>query len=1575
MILLNTNTTQLVRVTVALYGAAPGYTYLQNFLGFASSNGLTATANALGETISTASFKSTILSNLGLTGNTIADSYITAQLAAGTAKGTIALNAVTALSSYAGTDAGLLAAKATFNAQVARGEAYSTNSANTSTTLSTLQAALDQAAKTLTLTTGADLITGSDGNDVIVGGLVDAVTASNNTISAADEINAGSGTDTLRITLSGDDAGSDVAATLVVGTITGVENVQLTSTADAAGFGEANTVDLTRASGITTITNKDSTEALSVSGLKSNATLALDAASADTTLAYTSAVDLTGSADTFSITTNGTTAGTVKTANGFETIAITTSGTASTITDIDADGDGTSDSVTKLTVAGDKALTISNAVNSSTMNANLVTIDASGMTAALTVTITTGNLSVVGGSGNDVITAAATITAADTINGGAGVDTLKVSDAATVDTAAEVANISSIERLDATATEASETFNAGLISSLTTLRSSASSDSGSETVTFSNIGNNITNLEIQGTEGIIATKAVDTNTDSITLTIGSTTAGYTAVAATLDAYETINLVSQGAANTISTLTSADATSLVASGSKDITLSTITAGNLTNVNATAMTGAFIMGSAGSANASTVQGGAGNDTLIGGAGNDSIVGNAGADSITGAAGKDTISGGAGNDTIVSGDGNDVVTGDDGVDSITGGSGVDNLSGGAGNDTFTATNAEFVNATAAETVSGGDGTDTLTISNGGDLAASNLLGLSSVEVLELANGQAATVTLTDAVYTANGNSTLTIDADAIQAYALTVSASGLTSANAVVVDVGHASHAADDSIVLGAGNDTVKIDADSLSSGDTITAGSGVDALVFSTGNASNSADTIGASVTGFENVTFATASDSYYLTTDNANVASGATQTVDGSNLTGVLSWTGSAETNGYFSVTGGAGADTLTGGSLADTLSGGSGSDSIAGGSGADSITGGADADSIEGGAGNDVIDAGDGNDASINGGAGIDNLSGGAGNDTFVVAASADFAGLTAAETVSGGAGDDTLEFAVDVNWTINSTDLNLSSVETIKTLGNDDVFSLTLTDAVMSANGVSTVTIDANANTTGNITIAASGLTSAYSLLVDNDLATAAITGHNIVLGAGNDTVRLDADALDDVATITGGSGTDTLQLSLQTTASATTLDDDITGFEVIGFTDSTALADGYLLTTQDANVASGATLTVSGASLTGALTFDGSAETNGYFVINSGSAADAITGGSLADTISSGSGADTITGGLGADSITGGAGADLFVYANVSQSGGTAVDTITDWTSASDKLQVTLDYSAQSTALDVNAVLLGTGVADLSTVQDGLTGKRGEYQYVTGTSQLVVNFNNDNLITAADYKIGLAAASTASATVVAGDVNFSISGGSGADSIVAGGGADTISGGSGADTINGGAGNDQITGGSGADSLTGGSGVDTFVFEATAAANGDDSITDFTVGASGDILNFDAWLGTSAAFLDAGSTTISGAIGATNAGAASGGTSISAKVVLIDTDTIADTTALASLIVADGTVNDLLLLTNGQKAVVLLGDVNSTSTGTYSVYYVIGTDTASDDTETITLVGTLTGVDLDAVVAANLY
>ncbi|WOH65378.1 VCBS domain-containing protein [Bradyrhizobium sp. BWA-3-5] len=67
-----------------------------------------------------------------------------------------------------------------------------------------------------------------------------------------------------------------------------------------------------------------------------------------------------------------------------------------------------------------------------------------------------------------------------------------------------------------------------------------------------------------------------------------------------------------------------------------------------------------------------------------------------------------------------------------------------------------------------------------------------------------------------------------------------------------------------------------------------------------------------------------------------------------------------------------------------------------------------------------------------------------------------------------------------------------------------------------------------------------------------------------------------------------------------------------------------------------------------------------------------------DTIYGGSGNDTVNGNNGNDTITGGFGADRLTGSNGNDVFVYLSVADSNATQFDTITDFASGSDKINL---------------------------------------------------------------------------------------------------------------------------------------------------------------------------------------------------------------------------------------------------------------------------------------------------------
>jgi VCBS repeat-containing protein len=116
------------------------------------------------------------------------------------------------------------------------------------------------------------------------------------------------------------------------------------------------------------------------------------------------------------------------------------------------------------------------------------------------------------------------------------------------------------------------------------------------------------------------------------------------------------------------------------------------------------------------------------------------------------------------------------------------------------------------------------------------------------------------------------------------------------------------------------------------------------------------------------------------------------------------------------------------------------------------------------------------------------------------------------------------------------------------------------------------------------------------------------------------------------------------------------------------------------YELVLSNGNVAEGATLIVNGSSLADAtqwLSVDGSAIKGGNLILFGGAGDDTLTGGAQADVIH---GAD------GADSLTGGGGADLFQYRSTSESELRGADSLLDFESGSDLIDLSrIDADSQ--------------------------------------------------------------------------------------------------------------------------------------------------------------------------------------------------------------------------------------------------------------------------------------------------
>lgn len=321
---------------------------------------------------------------------------------------------------------------------------------------------------------------------------------------------------------------------------------------------------------------------------------------------------------------------------------------------------------------------------------------------------------------------------------------------------------------------------------------------------------------------VVDTAANQLNTESITLSSGSTSLIFAA-----------NQLSNASAQNHLTFVNSDSL-FVGTASPNGTAGTTTVGmntfsNSNTTNGTAGHGAAIYGFAGddflqgslandtvdggsgndtltsNPNSTTSEGdyffgGTGNDTVTGGEGNDHIYGNTltstqgqtdGDDSLNGGNGNDYIAGNAGNDSIDGGNGNDRLFGGNGDDTIFGSNGNDSINGNAGNDSISGGNDN-------DTIHGGQGNDMLMGDNGddqlfGDLGNDTLMGGMGNDSLD---GGAGNDTITggvgfDIMTGGAGNDTFVFSATAATATtaptssdaAFSVSSSGVYSTDEII------------------------------------------------------------------------------------------------------------------------------------------------------------------------------------------------------------------------------------------------------------------------------------------------------------------------------------------------------------------------------------------------------------------------------------------------------------------------------------------------------------------------------------------------------------------------------------------------------------------------------------------------------------------------------------------------------------------------------------------------------------------------------------------------------------------------
>lgn len=526
---------------------------------------------------------------------------------------------------------------------------------------------------TLALTTGADVLVGTNNNDTFNG-----VIGAGGTLSAADSISGGAGTDTLNVTHA-------TAAVIGDGTggalLSGIEAINVRNTNATGGNGV--TVSATGLTGISASGAGDVafTNVASGVALTANSTTG-GILSADYVAAATAGAIALNSATTNAINLTSAGGGVLSTAT------ISAIGTASTTgaVSVGAAKTVTIDAASNLTVASlattgtTATLNVGGAaasVNVGLLDTDFTTVDASklsagGLTATLSGTATT---KVTGGAGNDVITTNGVLTTGSVDAGAGTADRLVLANTADLATAALGAKFTNFEVLQV---QDGVTGDLDNISGITAVRLN---DGGAATV-LSNLnatqagaitvlaGDGAATIGVKGaaTVGQIDTVKMTFNDGNTTLNqdINANPSTFT-----LTGVENLEVTAVDQADILQSAAASGAlTSVKFFGAGDTTFVT---GNMASVNfaadGSAATGkltinatayatngvALTGGSAadtltGSAQADVINGGAGDDTLSGLAGNDTVNGGAGKDSITGGAGGDTLAGGTEADTFV-------------------------------------------------------------------------------------------------------------------------------------------------------------------------------------------------------------------------------------------------------------------------------------------------------------------------------------------------------------------------------------------------------------------------------------------------------------------------------------------------------------------------------------------------------------------------------------------------------------------------------------------------------------------------------------------------------------------------------------------------------------------------------------------------------------------------------------------------------------------------------------------------------------------------------------------------------------
>jgi Ca2+-binding RTX toxin-like protein len=1107
-----TSTVSIQRFASAMYGVQVGSSTLSAVQAdITSLGGITNAFNnyyssSFGS-VPTATVANSIATNLGLTGTalTAGAAYVKGQLdaAAPGARGAVVtsiLNLFAGLSA----DASFGAAATSWNTKVDAAVSY------TGVTDVVFGSTVGQGAA-FALTTGTNTFTGSAGNDTFDAGLS---TSSIQTLNSGDRLDGGAGTDDLFAIIN---------SSVTPAQVKDIENISLTATTGA-------TVDLSNSTGLVSVTNQASTAALTLQGIsKAVAVTVRDTSTAGQIVSYN---DVTGTADADTIFLQNVTGSASLTVAGVEALTLESSGSGANAVAL------TAANTTTLNVTGTQALTLG------TLPATVVTFDASANTAILNtgVSLTTANTaastvigsagndtivirssavndSISAGAGNDGIRFVGNFSTDDTVDGGDGTDTLSVLAAniasASTPTTYRVTNIETIAITDALASAGAYT-PANTSATATRLNVTGATDNAGATIT---IGAALSagNATITGPAGaftIALGASLATNSSGI-LNSGSTLTINDTGSATTDALTITNSAAQTGSGNLNVYNSQV---LAIGGYETVTINTgSVSGGATNVLGTIT----VTGDVGGTAAETVNFSGANVVTAGVITADIInasaltaagTSSAPTFSMTTASTATTITGSAGIDTLLGsltsassvdgGAGNDTVTGGAAADTLLGGAGQDTIDGAAGNDSLLGGdgNDSITAGTGNDYIDGGAGNDRLILA--ANLASGDvILGGDGTDTLSI-TGSSTAPTAAQATGV-SGVENLEITGSATSAVTMSnfinnsfARVNSLVTANNVDVTGATAAVA---TLGLAASNSSTVTVARLVDTSD--------NALTVAIGNTSSSTGasyTVGAVTINDEETITITSSglsgDTNQITTLSATDA--VSITVTGARQLTIPTLTAlDVLTRLDLSAATGAvsiGATAVTNSANMTILGATNVASTVQGGQGNDTITGGIGNDSLLGGSGNDSVSGGDGNDT-LTGGAGADTVDGGTGTDTFSAVG-------TNASNIDGTAGTST-------GMVVNLGSASITSAAATSTMGG----TFGISSLLGSVAGGTAVYVYNNATTSGSSAI--DSLVSIENVVGSSgtDYITGSSAANRLEAGAGADTV-------------VGGSGADTL-------------------------------------------------------------------------------------------------------------------------------------------------------------------------------------------------------------------------------------------------------------------------------------------------------------------------------------------------------------------------------------------------------------------------------------------------------------